>query len=230
MKHPALTPALLPILLLSLALSAPARAQFAPVCEDANGYSLTAAENLINQGDAIIVQAPDCSQVNLMICQDAEAAYERAAMFASKVFEDAKGNACTYCDIGRIGSVARLLLDREVYFRDNLSYDVSLSWLWNDWQSWSQTPTCQAVAAPPLPGCGSTGGYPASRLNASPGLTIPGVSYYDDCEGRCDQNDWCRSFDFDANNGICVLHDRTKDEVGLLPAPQGYAHFPCDAR
>ncbi len=165
-----------------------------------------------------------------MLCQDAEAAYERAAMFTGKVFEDAKGNACTYCDIGRIGSIARLLLDRETCFRDNPGHDVSLSALWNDWHSWSQSPACQALGAPPLPDCGATGSYPSSRLNASQGLAMSGVPYMNECEGRCDQNDRCRSFDFDANGGVCPLHDRTRDEAGLLPAPQGYAHLPCGAR
>ncbi len=229
---------------LALPATAPAQAQaqLAPSCESANGYSLSAAEQLIAQGDAIIVQVPDCSQVNLMICEDAEALYSQAAQHVQQVFFDAKGEGCTYCDIGRIGSVARLLADRETYFRQNLSRDVSLSAVWNDWQTWSNTPTCQAagnpvVAPPVLPNppagpalCQSRGGWPNSRLDAGPGLRIPGVAYQNECEGRCDQNDWCRSYDFDANNGVCVLFDRKKDEAGLLPAPQGYAHFDCDGR
>ena len=223
-------------------LAQPAQAQLAPICENANGYSLSVAEDLINRGDAIILQAPDCSQVNLMFCQDAENLYRQAAVQVEQVFAVAKGNGCTYCDIGRIGSLAWMLRDRQAYFLRNLSYDTDLAYLWNDWQGWSQAPTCQqATGTPPLPtpppvvgtpvsNCNSTGGYAASRLNASPGLTIPGVTYFDDCQGRCDQNDWCRSFDMDFNNSICILHDRTKEEVGLLPAPQGYSHFVCQGR
>ncbi len=229
-------------LLSSVFLSAGAQAQFAPACESANGYSLAAAERLIGQADSIAAPLADCAQVNLMACEDAEALYRQAAQHAAQVFFDAKGEGCTWCDIGRIGALARLLADRETYFRQRLNRDVSLGALWNDWQTWSNTPTCQAlgnpaVAPPALPDppsgpapCRSPGGYPESRLDASPGLTIPGVAYQNECEARCDQNDWCRSFDFDANNGVCLLFDRTKEEAGLLPAPEGYAHFVCNGR
>ncbi len=228
---------LAPAFLLALGLASPAQAQFAPSCESANGFSLGAAQSLIRQADAIIIQAPDCSQVNLMLCQDAEQLYLAAARHVGEVYFNAKGEACSYCDLGQVGALAQLLASREQYFRTSLFYDVNFSDVWRDWPNWRDAPICSAPAQqpPPIVGnpvslCASSGGYPASRLNARAGLTMTGVPYQNECEGRCDQNDWCRSFDFDFNNGICTLFDRTKEEVGLLPAPDGYAHFVCQGR
>ncbi len=234
---------LTPVLIL---LPVSLNAQAAPSCETANGFSLARAYEYITQADAILVQAPDCSQVNLMICQDAEQLYTYAAQHVAEIYFDAKGEACAYCDLTRVGEFAQTLASREQYFRVNLSYDVNFSDVWRDWPNWRDAPICPAVGAPPAgPGlppppppnvgnpvsnCASSGGYPTSRLNASPGLSMAGVPYQNECEGRCDQNDWCRSYDFDFNNGICYLYDRTKDEVGLLPAPDGFAHFVCEGR
>ncbi len=242
------------VLLAALSFAA-APAQAREICRVLDGFSLDEARGLIKQGDRYLDRVGDCQDSNASLCRLANERYEMAQWQINGVFQSAKGDNCTICDLDMAWALADTLDNRSALLAQ-MYYPNALFQLEPQLREWAGKPACPDLGSDPitLPGlapipgplpapapgapivgtpvsnCNSQGGYATSRLNASPGLTIPGVSYFADCEGRCDQNDWCRSFDMDFNNSICILHDRTKEEVGLLPAPDGYSHFVCAGR
>ena len=153
------------------------------------------------------------------------------------VFQSAKGDNCTICDLDMAWALAGTLDNRSARLAQ-MYYPNALFQLEPQLREWAGKPACPdlgsapitlpglvpipgplaappappapTVGTPPVSQCASPGSYPAARLNASPGLTIPSDLGPVDCEGRCDQNDWCRSFDYDFTNNICALYDVTR--------------------
>ncbi len=153
------------------------------------------------------------------------------------VFQSAKGDNCTICDLDMAWALAGTLDNRSTRL-GQMYYPNALFQLEPQLREWAGKPACPdlgsdpitqpglvpilgplapppappapTVGTPPVSQCASPGSYPAARLNANPGLTIPSDLGPADCEGRCDQNDWCRSFDYDFAKNICALYDVTR--------------------
>ncbi len=211
-----------------------------PWCERAGASSVQGAYALIDQGDTILNQLSDCSQVNLMACEQALGYYQAAEQQISQVFFEAKGEACTYCDITAIGDVAGELAIRGDQFTQALQWDVDLRGVWNDYQTWKDAPYCNAPAsAPPvLPappaaapaGCTFVEEVPGFYLPDSENSDIENVSV-EECRGICNANDWCRSYDYNRAARACQLHSQTAADVALLNAfNDQISHFTCLGR
>ena len=210
-----------------------------PWCERAGAASVQNAYALIDQGDAILNQLSDCSQVNLMGCEQALSYYQAAEQQIAQVFFDAKGEACTWCDINPIGDVASELAIRGDHFTQALQWDVDLRGVWNDYQTWRDAPYCSASSAPPvaappvLPGtagCGFVQETPGYYLPDSQGPELQDVSP-DQCRQICDANDWCRSFTVNTGARACQFHDKTGAEVALQDAFNAQiSHYTCLGR
>ncbi len=214
-----------------------------PWCEDAGAASVQQAYALIDQGDTILNQLSDCSQVNLMACEEALGYYQAAEQQIAQVFLDAKGEACTYCDITPIGDVASELAIRGDQFTQALNWDVDLRGVWNEYQTWRDAPYCSTASAPPvappvaappvLPGaagCGFVQETPGYYLPDVDGLDIQDVSP-GECQKVCDAIGWCRSYTVNRAAQACELHRQTGAEVALKDAfNDQVSHFTCLGR
>jgi len=209
-----------------------------PWCERAGGASVQNAFALIDQGDAILNQLSDCGQINLMGCEQALAYYQAAEQQISEVFFDAKGEACTYCDIGPIGDVASELAIRGDQFTQALNWDVDLRGVWNDYQTWRDAPYCSAASSAPVTAPAQPGVAGCAFVNETPGYYLPdgqGPNMQnvtaEQCRQICDANDWCRSFDVNTGAQACQFHTQTSAEVALENAfNDQVSNFTCLGR
>ena len=232
-----------PAISLATLLASPLAAQNGmPWCERAGASSIQGAYALIDQGDAILNRLSDCAQVNLMACEQALGYYQAAEQQVSQVFFDAKGEACTYCDITQIRDVASELAIRGDQFNQALQWDVDLRGVWNDYQTWKDAPYCAAPAnAPPLPtapaplpsGCTFVDETPGFNLPDSDGPVLQGIST-EQCRGICDANDWCRSFTVNRAAQACQRDNFTLPECVTAcenePTCTGYDYNIATAR
>ncbi len=219
-----------------------------PWCERAGQNSLQQAYALIDKGDDILAQLSDCAQVNLMACEEALGYYKEAERQVAAVFFEARGEACTYCDIGPIGDLASELAIRGDQFTQALNWDVDLRGIWDDYQNWRDAPYCDRPAsapppptppAPPAPnpspvpapsGCAFTDETPGYFLPDTEGPDLQQVSP-EECRAICDANAWCRSYTLNRAARVCQFHRQTGAEVALQDAfNDQISHFTCLGR
>ncbi len=221
-----------------------------PWCERAaGGASVQQAYALLEQGDAILDRLGDCGQVNLMGCEQALALYREAERQIAAVFFEAKGEACTYCDVTAIGDVASELAIRGDHFTQALNWDVNLRGVWDDFQNWRDAPYCDLPAsAPPPPTTPAPGPAPGPSpvpapsgcafTDETPGYFLPDTQGPDlqqvgpeECRAICDANDWCRSYTVNRAARVCQFHSQTGAEVALQDAfNDQISHFTCLGR
>ncbi len=221
-----------------------------PWCENAQNGSVQGAFQLIQQGDAILNQLSDCSQVNLMACEEALNYYREAERQIADVFLEAKGEACTWCDITPVGDVAEELAIRGDHFTQALGWDVDLRRVWKDFETWQGAPYCDvpgwqgnaqpgaqpgpAVGKPPAAsnnaGCGTVDSDVGLYLPDGGGSTLQNVTA-DVCQSVCDTLGWCRSFTANIGARVCEFHSATRREVPLLSAHNTeIIHYTCLGR
>ncbi len=218
-----------PAISLATLLASPLVAQNGiPWCERAGPSSIQGAYALIDQGDAILNQLSDCSQVNLMACEQALGYFQAAEQQISQVFFDAKGEACTYCDITPIGDVASELAIRGDQFTQALQWDVDLRGVWNDYQTWKDAPYCAAPASasPPSGRCTIVDSYAGARLNSGFGwvrdnFTLP------ECVTTCENEPTCTGYDYNTATASCVIRSETLAQDGL-ESIAGWTHYECN--
>ena len=220
-----------------------------PWCETSQSGSVQAAFQLIQQGDAILNQLSDCAQVNLMACEDALRYYRAAERQIADVFYEAKGEACTWCDITPVGDVASELAIRGDQFTQALGWEVNLRSVWNDYQTWRDAPYCDVPGwqgnaqaggqQGPLPGPPvNPGAQGCALVGENVGLYLPDANGPDlqnigpeQCRQVCEDNSWCRSFTANLAAQACQFHEQTYREVPLQNAFNNQiVHYTCLGR
>ncbi len=206
-------------------------------CAVSQSGSVQAARQLIEQGDVILGQISDCSQVNLMACEEALNYYRQAEAQIADVFFEAKGEACTWCDITPVGDVASELAVRGDHFTQVLGWDVDLRQIWNDYdRNWRGAAYCAGAQAAPAPtppavqGCAWVSQVAGLYLPDDQGPELQEIDP-EQCRQICEDTPWCRSFTANTGARVCQFHDSTYRETPLLEAanPQ-IVHYTCLGR
>ena len=222
-----------------------AQAQSVPMCTEYGYDSAYRAEQFIQSGDAAMANVFDCYGDNFYACQTAHNYYTDAYQHIMGVFNgtavgwDSGGRECLNCNISALHNLAIALKIRHEQLSDYGYYPSLIQPYDTISYYFIHTPVCPA--APPQPsaprvaprdtGCDSIdrtagAGLPGYNMVEIPNISVP------ECTRRCQDDARCKSFDWNKNNGNCMLQNANKFDQPLSfdYAGDPWDHFHCMGR